>query len=176
MVKRLAWYAILLTLLFLSLTSCKGSLTSNRSHKASPDWSRGLHVGVSSLNQPVALEIDEQGQVHLVWSTKTGLHYLQLNDRAEITMDKDLDIHSTRAFMLASSSWTERYYDPLVYPRKPQLLLSKQGNLHLAFVARRHSGDMDGLFHLLLRWDGTPLSEPTRLSPSEGGWRAIRCA
>jgi hypothetical protein len=149
MIRKLARYGMLLAML-LALSGC--DVTSDRSDKPSPDWSRGLKVGISPLNQPVALQIDGEGHAHLVWYTKTEevskLHYAELDDQAKVVMERDLDI-------------------PLFDPHKPQLLLDRQGNMHLAFLAREEGAK--SLFHSLLGYDGEVLSEPTRLSPSTSG-------
>jgi hypothetical protein len=149
MIRKLARYGILLAML-LTLSGC--DVTSNRSDKPSPDWSRGLKLGVSPLNQPVALQIDGEGHAYLVWYTQTEevskLHYAQLDDQAKVVMERDLDI-------------------PLFDPHKPQLLLDRQGNMHLAFLAREEGAK--SLFHFLLGYDGQVLSEPTRLSPPTRG-------
>jgi hypothetical protein len=149
MIRKLARYGMLLAVM-LTLGGC--DVTSDRSDKPSPDWSRGLKVGVSPLNQPVALQIDGEGHVHLVWYTQTEegskLHYAQLDDQAKVVMEKDLDI-------------------PLFDPHKPQLLLDRQGNMHLAFLAREEGAKSP--FHSLLGYDGEVLSEPTRLFPSTSG-------
>jgi len=144
MLKKLARYVILFVML-LTLGGC--DVTSNRSDKPSPDWSRGLQLGVSPLNQPVALQVDGEGHAHLVWYTKieevSKLHYAQLDEQAKVVMERDLDIS-------------------LSDPHKPQLLLDRRGNLHLACLARE--GGVKSLFHFLLGYDGQALSEPTRLS------------
>ena len=153
MISKLARYGILVAML-LTLGGCEA--TSNRSDKPSPDWSRGLKLGVSPLNQPVALQIDGEGHTHLVWYTKiqevSKLHYAQLDDQAKVVVERDLDI-------------------PLFDPHKPQLLLDKRGNMHLALLAREDG--VKRLFHFLLGDDGQALSEPTRLSvpsiPSTSG-------
>jgi len=179
MIKKLARYGILHSLFFilsamlLILSGCDA--TSDRSDKPSPDWSRGLRIGVASINQPVALQVDPVkmgGHAHLVWYTRMngewrmedevsklrpepacpelalseveGLHYIQLDDQAKVVMERDLDI-------------------PLSDPHKPQLLLDKRGNMHLALLAREDG--VKNLFHFLLGYDGEVLSEPTRLSP-----------
>jgi len=149
MTRRLIRYGILLAMLLI-LGGC--NLTSDRSDKPSPDWSRGLRVGVASVNQPVALQVDGEGHAHLVWYTKTEevgkLHYAQLDDQAKVVVERDLDI-------------------PLPDPHRPQLLLDRRGNMHLAWLAHE-DGAEDGaksLFHFLLGYDGEALSEPTRLSP-----------
>jgi hypothetical protein len=152
-IKKLARYGILFAML-LTLSGC--DVTSNRSDKPSPDWSRGLKLGVSRLNQPVALQIDGEGHAHLVWYTKveevSKLHYAQLDDQGKVVVQKDLAI-------------------PLFDPHQPQLLLDKGGNMHLALLAREDG--IKSLFHLLLGEDGEALSEPTRLSspsiPSPSG-------
>jgi hypothetical protein len=144
MIRKLARYGILFAML-LTFGGC--DVTSDRSDKPSPDWSRGLKLGVSPLNQPVALQIDGEGHAHLVWYTKveevSKLHYAQLDDQAKVVVEKDLDI-------------------PLSDPHKPQLLLDKRGNMHLACVAREDG--VKSLCHFLLGYDGEALSEPTHLS------------
>jgi hypothetical protein len=149
MIKKLSRYGILFAIL-LTLSGCDAA--SDRSDKPSPDWSRGLHVGVASLNQPMALQVDGEGHAHLVWYTKTEevskLHYVQLDDQAKVVVDRDLDI-------------------PLPYLHRPQLLLDRQGKMHLACLAREGGPEntAKGLFHFLLDHDGEALSEPIRLSP-----------
>jgi len=126
-------------------------VTSDRSDKPSPDWSRGLRIGVASVNQPVALQVDGEGHAHLVWYTKTEevskLHYAQLDDQAKVVVERDLDIS-------------------LPDPDRPQLLLDRRGNMHLAWLAREDG--VKSLFHFLLGYDGEALPETTnytRLSP-----------
>jgi hypothetical protein len=155
MIKKLVRYRILYSsfsiviAMLLILSGC--DVTSDRSDKPLSDWSRGLKLGVTHLNQPVALQTDGEGHAHLVWYTKmeevSRLHYAQLDDQARVVMEKDLDI-------------------PLSDPHKPQLLLDQRGNMHLALLAREDG--VKSLFHLLLG-DGETLSEPTRLSlPGKG--------
>jgi len=120
------------------------NVTSDRSDKPSPDWSRGLRIGVASLNQPVALQVDREGHAHLVWHAGaeevSKLHYAQLDDQARVVVEKDLDIL-------------------LPYPHRPQLLLDRRGNMHLACLAREEG--VKRLFHFLLDHDGEVLSETT---------------
>lgn len=144
MTRKLARYGILFVILLI-LGGCDA--TSDRSAKPSSDWSRGLRLGVASMNQPVALQIDGEGHAHLVWYTTTEeiskLHYAQLGDQGKVVVDRDLDI-------------------PLSDPHRPQLLLDKRGNMHLALLARE--GGVKSLFHFLLDYNGEALSQPTRLS------------
>ena len=131
--------------LLLVLGGC--GLTSNRSDKASPDWSRGLRLGATPANRPVALQVDGRGHVHLVWyigsEGRETLHYVRLDGQARIVVDRDLDI-------------------PTPHPHRPQLLWDGRGNMHLAWIAR---GEAAGtLFHALLGDDGELLSKPLRLS------------
>jgi hypothetical protein len=145
MIRRFVRYGILFAMLLI-LAGC--DITSDRSDKPSPDWSRGLRVGVASINQPAALQVDGEGHAHLVWHAGTEeaskLQYAQLDDQAQIVVERDLDI-------------------PLSDPERPQLLLDRQRNMHLAWLAGE-DGEK-GLFHFLLGYDGEALSEPTRLSP-----------
>ena len=149
MIKKGARYGILLVVL-LALGGC--SMTPDRSDKPSPDWSRGLRVGVASVNQPVALQVDGKEHAHLVWYTKTDevdrLRYVQLDEQANVLVDRDLDIS-------------------MPYPHRPQLLLDGRGNIHLAWLARDDS--LKSLFHFLLGDNGEAISEPVRLSLPEKG-------
>lgn len=149
MVGKLARCAILIVLL-LVLGGC--GVTSDRSDKPSPDWSRGLRLGEASANQPVALQVDRKEYVHMVWYTRTEevskLRYVQLDEQAKVVVDSDLDI-------------------PMPYPHRPQLFLDGQGNMHLAWMAREDT--VKTLFHFLVGDDGEALSEPVRLSlPGKG--------
>jgi hypothetical protein len=141
MIRKLARYGILFVMLLI-LGGC--DVTSDRSEKASPDWSRGLRIGVASVNQPVALQVDGEGHAHLVWYTRieeiSKLHYVQLDDQAQVVVERDLDI-------------------PLPYLHRPQLLLDRRGNMHLAWLGREDG--TKGLFHSLLSYDGEALSETT---------------
>ena len=144
MAAKLTRCAILIALL-LVLSGC--SVTPDRSNKPSPDWSRGLKLGVASANQPVALQVDGKGHIHLVWYARTEgvgkLHYVQLDEQARVLVDKDLDIS-------------------MPYPQRPKLLVDKRGNMHLAWIAREDN--VRTLFHSLLDAGGDLLSEAIRLS------------
>ena len=153
MIRKLARYGILLAMMLI-LGGC--DVTSDRSDKPSPDWSRGLRVGVASLNQPVTLQVDGEGHAYLVWYTRieevSKLHYVQLDEQAKVVVERDLDI-------------------PLPYLHRPQLLLDRRGNMHLAWLGREDGpeGSTKSLFHFLLGYDGEALSEPTRLSVPTSG-------
>lgn len=140
-------YGILLAMLLSILALGGHYATSDRSEKASPDWSRGLRLGVASANQPVAMQVDEKGHVHLVWYTRTEevgkLHYVQLDEQAKVLVDRDLDIFTPD-------------------PYRPQLLVDRQGNMHLAWIAPEDK--VKTLFHFLLADNGEALSKPLRLS------------
>lgn len=97
--------AILLALAVL-LTGCGGP---QRSPRPCADWSRGLVVGATSLNAPVALCVAPDGSaIHLAWGEVSpqgdGIRYVQLNPQAQIVHDRVLPfaVHSPRNVRLVS--------------------------------------------------------------------------
>ncbi len=140
-------YALLIIVLTL-LSGCRPEYT--RSASPSSDWSRGLLLGTSDIKQPVALQADAQGNVHLLWhETPAGgqerLHYIQLNKQGRVTLDKPLNI-------------------PHLKPRRQQLLVDQTNRLHLAWLSR--TGSTQKLYHTLIDKEGQ-LAEPTAISREE---------
>ncbi|MDH7486200.1 MAG: hypothetical protein QHJ81_07960 [Anaerolineae bacterium] len=153
MLKRCRWCFLILTAAWLVLAVAGCALTPTRSAKVSPDWSRGLRLGVASLPQPAALAVNEAGtEVHLAWSAqaeeRTALRYVRLDEQGRVARDE----------MLATS---------LFLPREPQLVLDGSGVLHLFCLARLRSSEPEGLFHLPIGQEGQPLAEPVRLSGAD---------
>jgi len=132
-----------LTLLFLLgviLGGCAGPRTTPR---ASPDWSKGQPVGVSPLNQPVAIQVGEGG-VYMTWvDGEHHLHWAQLDERGQVVADKSLDL-------------------PTRSSQKPRLLLDPQGRLHLFWIASKEEGQ--GLYYVQLNASGDTISDPLLLS------------
>lgn len=122
-------FMILMPLL---LNACAAQ--SDRSDKPSPDWSRGLRLGTANARQPVAIQVDSRQHVHLVWSGD-GLRYAQLDPEAHVLSAGALPLD-------------------LPDPRWPQLLVDRQGNLHLALLSR--SEGIQNLYHVPLDPQGQP--------------------
>jgi hypothetical protein len=123
-------YAIIALLVALCLTSCAAE--TDRTEKPSPDWSRGLLLGTSGLRQPIALQADDQGHVHLVWYDES-LHYAHLDPDAQVLVNQPLAL------------------DP-PNPRRPQLLADQDLVLHLAWLSR---DQVQTLYHTTVAPDGT---------------------
>jgi hypothetical protein len=137
--------AVGLTLLALSATSC--GLTPSRVPRASDEWSKGKLVGMASLNNPVALQVDEGGNSFMVWvGLERELNFARLNERAEVVVQGFLDLR-------------------LNSPLKPQLLLDPTGRLHLTWLDRWEPNMQ--LFYALLSANGEVILEATSLSPPE---------
>jgi hypothetical protein len=143
--------ALILLCLLTTATLGACSVSPDRSPKVSPDWSRGLRLGHGYLNQPVALAVDEAQTVHLTWcgwgeDGSSRLHYIALNQRGRVAMERDLDI-------------------PVSRPSRPQLLFDEAGHLHLAWIAS--SDGKDSLYHAIIGPDGEVTAGPQRLPPAD---------
>jgi len=133
-------FLALLLLLGGVLGGCAGPRTTPR---ASPDWSKGQPVGMSALNQPVAIRAGE-GVVYLTWvDGEHHLHWAQLDERGQVVADKSLDL-------------------PTRSSQKPRLLLDPQGRLHLFWIASKEEGQ--GLYYVQLNTSGEIVSNPLLLS------------
>lgn len=153
MSKRHRWGFLIVTALWLVLAAAGCGFTPTRSAKVSPDWSRGLRLGLASLPQPAALAVNEAGtEVHLAWSApteeRTALRYVRLDEQGRVVRDE----------ILAPS---------LFLPREPQLVLDGSGVPHLFCLARLRADEPEELFHLPIGQEGQPLAEPVRLSGAD---------
>jgi len=124
-------------------------LGAEKSMRAAPVWSRGEQIGTAALNNPVGMAVDGNGaRIHMAWVAEgeSGelLHYVQLNDRAEIVVDTDLPVQ-------------------VAHPQYVQLLSDGGGTSHL-FWRDSREGAL-ALYHLLINADGKAGTYPTRLSP-----------
>jgi hypothetical protein len=138
----------LLSTAILLLSGC--SVSTDRTDKPSDAWSRGLSLGTTGIKQPVALRVDAQRHVHLVWceiaaARGDSLHYAHLNERGQVLISTSLDID-------------------LPYPRKPQLLIDGENHLNLAWLSRVEG--RQSLYHVLIDQNGRP-TEPLLLSREE---------
>jgi len=133
-------FLALLLLLGVVLGGCAGPRTTPR---ASPDWSKGQPVGMSALNQPVAIQAGE-GVVYLTWvDGEHRLHWAQLDEKGRVVADKSLDL-------------------PTRSSQRPRLLLDPQGRLHLFWIASKEEGQ--GLYYVQLNTSGEIVSNPLLLS------------
>ncbi|GAB4400087.1 MAG: hypothetical protein Kow00123_07570 [Anaerolineales bacterium] len=108
--------AVLLTAALL-LAACGGPLHSLR---ACPDWSRGLAVGETSFNAPVALYAAPDGSAaHLAWGQVSAdgdaIRYVQIDARGNVVHDRVLPI-------------------PVRSPRQVRLLPDGRGGLLLLWL------------------------------------------
>jgi hypothetical protein len=124
---------------------------SDRGEKPGPDWSRGLRLGQTGLRQPVALQADADGHVHLAWIDLTlpgRLRYAHLDRQAHVLLNEQLDID-------------------LPNLRRPQLLVDGDNRLHLAWLSRQEG--VQRLYHTLVSPDG----QAGELLPLPGRMEAV---
>jgi hypothetical protein len=123
--------------------------------KASPDWSRGLHVGTGFYGRDsgAPLVVDGRGRVHLVWARRLDanqydLQYVRVDDRGVVEDDHELGVS-------------------LYEPRQLRVLLDSRERIHVFLLASWGKEDLTGLFHLILADDGRLDSAPTLLSSGD---------
>jgi hypothetical protein len=137
-----------LTLLALVATGC--GLTPTHTPRASDQWSNGAMLGTATLNNQVAMQVDEEGNsvsIFMVWvGLEQELSFVRLNERAEVVTQHSLDLHFN-------------------YPIKLQLLIDTTGQLHLTWLDRYEQGLQ--LFYARLSADGEVMQGATALSPDE---------
>jgi len=138
-----------LTLLALVATGC--GLTPTHTSRASAQWSNGKLLGTATLNNQVALQVDEVGNgvsTFMVWvGLEHELNFVRLNERADVVTQHSLDLRSNS-------------------PLKPQLLIDTTGQLHLTWLDREELGLLQ-LFYARLSADGEVIQGATVLSPPE---------
>jgi len=147
--------AVGLTLLALVATGC--GLTPTHTSRASAQWSNGKLLGTATLNNQVALQVDEVGNgvsTFMVWvGLEHELNFVRLNERADVVAQHSLNLRSDS-------------------PLKPQLLIDTTGQLHLTWLDREELGLQ--LFYARLSADGEVIQGATVLSLPEQ--RAIHSA
>ena len=133
--KRIHPFLFLLgTLLVLCLSGCQ--VEADRGDKPGPDWSRGLRLGQTGLRQPVALQVDANRHVHMVWNDlglPSRLRYVHLGREGHVLLNEQLDIDQPNL-------------------RRPQLLVDGRNRLHLAWLSRQEG--VQKLYHTLVGPDG----------------------
>ncbi|MEE8390946.1 MAG: hypothetical protein V3S14_09160, partial [Anaerolineae bacterium] len=133
--------------LILVTTGC--GLTPGHAPRASDQWSNGKLLGTATLNNQVALQVDEAGHSFMVWvGLEHELNFARLNEHAEVVVEVSL-----AADALDSNS-----------PLKPQLLLDPTGGLHLTWLDKQEEGGLQ-LFYARLTTDGQVIQKATALSP-----------
>ena len=140
---------LLLTVTMCLLAGCE--LGAEKGLRAARDWGRGEVVGTSSLSNPVGMCVDSSGTpVHLAWVAEgeggDSLHYMQLNERAEVIADCDLDVQ-------------------VAHPRDLQLLSDGRGGAQLFWLDSREGAQ--ALYHLRISPEGQAASYPVRLSSAD---------
>lgn len=136
----------------LLLASCV-PLTPEKSQKASADWSRGLRVGVASLNQAVALQVAGRGEkVHLAWS--------QAGDRG-------MEVAYLRLGQDAREEVRARVSPGLFFPREPALVLDGADAVHLFCLGSEGRNRPDGVYHGTLDAEGHLQGKMARVTPED---------
>ena len=140
--------AVGLILLALVTTGC--GLIPTHTPRASAQWSNGKYLGTATLNNQVALQVDEVENgvsTFMVWvGLDNELNFVRLNERADVVTQHPLDLRSNS-------------------PLKPHLLIDTTGQLHLTWLDREELGLQ--LFYARLSADGEVIQGATALSPSE---------
>jgi hypothetical protein len=126
----------------LLLTGCDTSLA--RTPRMSDVWSKGLPLGLASLNNRAALVAGETGNVYVVWvDLERALRFVRLNERASVREDLALDLEVTR-------------------PQRPLMALDATGQLHLAWLDKEGADPL--VFYARISSDGAVLQGTTALS------------
>ncbi len=155
MAKRFFRIAVLVLAAVL-LAGCGGPL---RSPQACSDWSRGLAVGATSFNAPVALYAAPDGSaVHLAWGEVSaegdGIRYVRLNAQAQVVRDYILPF-------------------PVRSPRNVRLVSDGAGDLTLLWLDG--IGEQRQVMAARLDSAGEPLGAPVQVSlppPEADGFSA----
>jgi hypothetical protein len=137
-------FLLLLAIALLSALALAGyNISPKYTPRASLDWSRGKIVGVASLSEQVAMQLDRDGGVYLTWvGLENKLEFARLDDQARVVTEKALDIS-------------------VATPHDPQLLLGR-GGFHLIWRERR--ANLKGLYYAKLGMEGEVISGPTLIS------------
>lgn len=129
MKKRHLAYSLLIAMLLLSACLAR----SDRTDKPAPDWSRALYLGGASARQPVALQVDTRGHVHVAWIDEM-VRYAHLDEQAHVVYNDALELD------LPSLS-------------SPQIVIDGQNQVHLGWMSRR--AGQQQLYHALITPDGS---------------------
>jgi hypothetical protein len=109
-------------------------------------WSKGLPLGLSVLNNRVALVADGAGAIYALWvDLERDLRFVRLDDRARVEVDRALDLETTR-------------------PQQPLLALDGDGQLHITWLDKVEDGLR--LFHARMSTEGEVIQGVTAISTS----------
>jgi len=145
--KPLLSLALAAGLILLAVVATGCGLTPTTTPRASDRWSKGKLVGTATLNNQVALQVDEAGNNYLTWvGPEHKLYFARLNQQAEVLVEQSLNL-TTKS------------------PLKPQLLLDTTGQLHLFWLDKGERGLQ--VFYARLSADGEVLQEATAISPPD---------
>ncbi|MBU0491944.1 MAG: hypothetical protein KKA73_26555 [Chloroflexi bacterium] len=140
--------------LLLFLPGCATS--SSKFDSGSPDWSRALKIGVSTLNNQPTMIVDDAGRAHMVWVAAAGgeqvLQYTRISPAGVVELT-----HSLAELTFG-------------YPDTPHLVEAGADRLHLAWLTRIADNDhAQGFYHVMLDMDGQPQGAPRCLSDDGTG-------
>lgn len=128
----------------LLLTGCDTSVA--RTPRMSDAWSKGLPLGLASLNNRTGLAVEQGGSVCAVWvDLDRNLRFVRLDDRAHVEVDRALALETNR-------------------PQQPLLALDGDGQLHLIWLDTGAGGLQ--LFYARLSPRGEVFQSATALSSS----------
>jgi hypothetical protein len=120
--------------------------------KAAPDWSRAVRVGMEfyGTDGGAPLVVDGEQRVHLVWALRRSarefdIRYLRLDHQGLVEEEHDLGLS-------------------LFQPRKVQLVLGTDAQIHGFLLASSEAGASSGVYHFTLTESGDLSGGPTLLS------------
>ncbi|HSM71372.1 MAG TPA: hypothetical protein VK851_07495 [Anaerolineales bacterium] len=138
---------VVLSLSVLMLTSCSSG--EENVWLKSPDWSRGVFVGATSVHGPVSFVKDSDG---------TTTFFL-------VEFDEETSNYSFDLAQMFSGSADLNHsriaLGELQNVKQPEIVLDDNGNLRLFWISS------EGLYTLAVSGDGGPLGEPVLLSGAE---------
>ncbi|GAB4408682.1 MAG: hypothetical protein Kow00123_21820 [Anaerolineales bacterium] len=146
--QRFARTSVLITLLAAVVLLSGCAAAAEKTEFAGPDWSRGIRVGTSHINnRPSILWDSASGNAVISYLTNTEqgwrIQIARVNAQAEVSA-------ATLPF-------------PMRAPTRQQMVGGGQDTLHL-FWLDSPSGQRPGLYHARAKTDATPLDEPVRIS------------
>ena len=142
------------TLLVLGAAGCSGEAFSVVP-SGGPDWSRGLVVGESSLNNLVPMLVDGEGAT-LAW------------------IDLERTVRLARVDGGGRIAWARDVTVGTPFPHHPALLASPDGTIALFW--RSAQNGKESLYHLRLDRGGRPLAQPARISDPSADLEEVRIA
>lgn len=112
--------------------------------RASDMWSRGHVIGQTPIKRRVALRAAPDGSVFLIWPNMAGrLELARIGTDGEVLLKRVLSVEAREA-------------------RDPELHIGPDGRLHLLWREGEYPDST--LVYVLLKADGTPVSQPWTLS------------